>query len=155
MYLRPLEPSDVELVSRWYEDVRVLALMGDPPISLAARQQRYQDAVTNAEADVFRFMICLIEDDHAIGRTDLFELDRQHGSCAFGITIGEPDLWGRGLGTDAVNALVDFAFGQLTHGAGLVGHRRAEHAGAGRVHQGGFHSGRTLPASVLSGRSLE
>lgn len=27
--------------------------------------------------------------------------------------IGEPSLWGQGLGTDAVNALVDFAFGQL------------------------------------------
>lgn len=113
VYLRPLEPGDAELVHRWYEDVRVQALMGDPPISLANRQRRYEEIVKSAEPDVFRFMICLLDDDRAIGRTDLFDLDRQNGSCAFGITIGEPQLWGQGLGTDAVNALVDFAFGQL------------------------------------------
>lgn len=113
VYLRPLEPDDAELVHRWYSDVRVLALMGDPPISLAGRQQRYEESVKADGADVFRFMICLLVDDRRIGRTDLFDLDRQNGSCAFGITIGEPELWGQGLGTDAVNALVDFAFGQL------------------------------------------
>jgi len=62
---------------------------------------------------VFRFVICLLEDDRPIGRVDLFDLDRRNGSAAFGITIGEPELWGHGFGTDAVNALVDFAFGQL------------------------------------------
>lgn len=113
MYLRPLESTDIELVHRWYEDVRVSTLMGDPPISLAARKLRFEDAVKAADADVFRFMICMLVDDRRIGRTDLFDLDRQNGSCAFGITLGEPELWGQGFGTDAVNALVDFAFGQL------------------------------------------
>ena len=113
VYLRPLEPADVDVVHRWYEDVRVQALMGDPPISRADRHRRYEEAVKSADADVFRFMICLLDEDRRIGRTDLFDLDRQNGSCAFGITIGEPELWSHGLGTDAVNALMDFAFGQL------------------------------------------
>lgn len=113
MYLRPLEPEDADIVHRWYEDTRIQTLMGDPPLSLAGRRRHYDDAVKGDGADVFRFVICLLEDDRAIGRTDLFEIDRQNGSCAFGITIGDPELWGHGLGTDAVNALVDFAFGQL------------------------------------------
>lgn len=113
VYLRPLESTDIELVHRWYQDARVSMLMGDPPISLAARKLRYEEAVKAADPDVFRFMICLLVDDRRIGRTDLFDLDRQNGSCAFGITLGEPELWGQGFGTDAVNALVDFAFGQL------------------------------------------
>ena len=113
VYLRPLEPEDAETVHRWYEDTRIQTLMGDPPLSLAGRRQRYEDAVKGDGADVFRFVICLLDDDRAIGRIDVFEIDRQNGSCAFGITIGDPDLWGQGLGTDAVNALIDFAFGQL------------------------------------------
>jgi RimJ/RimL family protein N-acetyltransferase len=113
VYLRPLEPSDADVVHGWYEDTRVQTLMGDPPMSSAARRRRYEDAVKGDGAEVFRFVICLLEDDRPIGRTDLFEIDRQNGSCAFGITIGPPQLWGQGLGTDAVNALVDFAFGQL------------------------------------------
>jgi RimJ/RimL family protein N-acetyltransferase len=113
VYLRPLEPSDADVVHGWYEDTRVQTLMGDPPMSSAVRRRRYEDAVKGDGAEVFRFVICRLEDDRPIGRTDLFEIDRQNGSSAFGITIGLPELWDQGLGTDAVNALVDFAFGQL------------------------------------------
>ena len=113
VYLRPLEPDDAEAVHRWFEDTRISTLMGDPPLSLAARRARYEDAVKADGRDVFRFVICRLDDDRPVGRTDVFEIDRQNGSCAFGITIGDPDLWGQGLGTDAVNAIVDFAFGQL------------------------------------------
>jgi RimJ/RimL family protein N-acetyltransferase len=113
VYLRSLEPEDAAIVHGWYADARVRSLMGDPPVSLARLSRRYADAVTGDGDDVFRFLICRLEDDVPVGRTDIFEIDRQNGSCAFGITIGDPDLWGTGLGTDAVNALVDFAFGQL------------------------------------------
>ena len=113
VYLRPLEPGDVELVHRWYEDTRVQTLMGDPPRSLAWRRQRYEESVKGEGTEVFRFVICRLDDDQPIGRTDLFDLDRDNGSWAFGITIGDPELWGQGYGSDAVNALVDFAFGQL------------------------------------------
>jgi RimJ/RimL family protein N-acetyltransferase len=113
VYLRPLEPEDAEIIHRWYEDTRLQTLMGDLPLSLAARRQRYEDAVKSDGSDAFRFVICLLEDDRAIGRTDLFALDRTNGSCSFGIALGEPATWGDGLGTDAVDAVVDFAFGQL------------------------------------------
>jgi RimJ/RimL family protein N-acetyltransferase len=113
VYLRPLEPEDAETVHRWYEDTRVQTLMGDPPRSLAFRRQRYDAAAKEDGADVFRFMICRLDDDRPVGRVDLFEIDRQNGSAAFGITIGDPADWGQGMGSDAINALVDFAFGQL------------------------------------------
>jgi len=111
VYLRPIEPEDADLVHGWYLDARVLSWMGETPISLARRRRRYQASV---EADdEFRFVICRLDDDEPVGRTDLFDVDRHHGSAELGITIGDPALWGHGLGTDAVNALVDFAFGQL------------------------------------------
>lgn len=113
VYLRPLEPSDAALVHRWYEDARVADLMGDLPVSLARRERRYQDAVAGDGNETYRFAICLLADDAMVGRCDLFDIDRTNGSCTFGITIGDPARWGQGLGTDAVNALVDFAFGEL------------------------------------------
>lgn len=113
VYLRPLEPEDADLVSGWYADDRIRRLMGDPPMSLARRRSRYEEAVKGDGDDVFRFIICDLGDDSPIGRLDVFDIDRANGSCAFGITLGDPARWGQGLGTDAVNAVTDFAFGEL------------------------------------------
>jgi RimJ/RimL family protein N-acetyltransferase len=58
-------------------------------------------------------VICRIEDDEPIGRADVFEVDRLNGSAGFGMAIGEHRWRGQGLGIDAVNAILDFCFGQL------------------------------------------
>ncbi|MGH3993038.1 MAG: GNAT family N-acetyltransferase [Pseudonocardiaceae bacterium] len=113
VYLRPLEPADAELIHRWYSDARVLSLMGDLPRSLAHRQRAVEASIESQGDDHFSFVICRLTDSEPVGRTDVFEIDRHNGSAAFGITIGDPSLWGHGLGTDAINAIVDFAFGQL------------------------------------------
>lgn len=113
VYLRPLEPADAELIHRWFSDARVLTLMGELPSSLARRQRSVEASIESQGDDHFSFVICRLSDDERIGRTDVFEIDRRGGSAAFGITIGDPALWGRGFGTDAINAVVDFAFGQL------------------------------------------
>ena len=111
VYLRPTEPEDADLVSSWYEDARVATIMGDLPISRARRRARY--ASVEPDEDFYRFVICRLEDDVPVGRTDLYDIDKLNGSCGLGIAIGDPALWGQGLGTDALNALLDFAFGQL------------------------------------------
>lgn len=113
VYLRPLEPEDADLVSRWYSDDRVRKLLGDLPASKAARRARYEAAVREDGDSAYRFVICRLDDDTPVGRMDLFDIDRTNGHCTFGIAIGDPQLWGHGLGTDAVNAIVDFAFGEL------------------------------------------
>lgn len=113
VYLRPLEPDDAEVVHGWYADDRFRITMGESPMSLARRRRRYEDVATRAEDDVVRFVICRIEDDVPVGRADIFMIDHPNGSCGFGIGIGDASLRGQGLGTDAVGALVDYAFGEL------------------------------------------
>jgi RimJ/RimL family protein N-acetyltransferase len=113
VYLRALEPEDVEHVHRWYEHADTARLMGEMPRSLAHRRADAEGEVGKAGRDWFSFVICLLTDDRPIGRADVFEIDRINGSAGFGIAIGEHDQRGAGLGTDAVNALADFCFGQL------------------------------------------
>ncbi len=113
VYLRPLEPDDLEAVHRWFEDHRIASLMGDLPRSLARRRQVYDAHLAEEGETHAQFVICRLADDVPVGRMDLFEIDRRHGSACLGITIGDPADWNQGYGTDAVNAVVDLAFGQL------------------------------------------
>jgi RimJ/RimL family protein N-acetyltransferase len=58
-------------------------------------------------------VICLLADGRPIGATDLREISLEDGRAAFGIVIGEKAEWNHGYGTDALNAICDFGFGQL------------------------------------------
>jgi [ribosomal protein S5]-alanine N-acetyltransferase len=113
IYLRPLEPDDAELVHRWYADAEFAALMGEAPMSFAARRARYDRRAVDPPPDLLQFIIGRLDDDEPIGRLDLFDIDRTNGSAGFGIGIGERELWGQGYGTDAVQTLLDLCFGQL------------------------------------------
>ncbi len=114
VFLRPVEPSDVPLYHRWRTDAEVAALAGLPaPSSLAQMERRLAEAAENRGKDAYSFLICLLEDERPIGDVSLFELDLHNGSAELGIFIGEKGEWGKGYGTDAVNAIVDFGFGSL------------------------------------------
>jgi RimJ/RimL family protein N-acetyltransferase len=111
VYLRPFEKSDAELSHRWRTDADVVRLASLPiPISLSQVEQRIERQAEKAGEDGYGFVICLLEDDRAIGEAALFDLDRVNGGAELGIFIGEKEEWGKGYGTDAVNALVDFGF---------------------------------------------
>jgi RimJ/RimL family protein N-acetyltransferase len=113
VYLRPLEPADIELVHAWYEDAEFAALMGGRPMSLAVRRAVFDRRVAEAREDVMNVMVCRLEDGRAVGRVDVFEIDPINGSAGFGIGIGRADDRGHGYGRDAVQALCDYVFGQL------------------------------------------
>jgi RimJ/RimL family protein N-acetyltransferase len=48
-----------------------------------------------------------------IGSCAFSQLDGDNGAALFHITIGEPDAWGHGYGTEATALMVDHAFGTL------------------------------------------
>ena len=51
--------------------------------------------------------------DRLIGTCAFSQLDGENGSALYHITIGEPDTWGNGYGTEATQLMVDHAFGSL------------------------------------------
>ena len=114
VFLRPVEKSDAELIHRWRSDAEVATLASIAmPMSLAQVEQRTERLAETAGDERYDFIICLLADERPIGEAMLFDLDRLNGSAELGIFIGEKGEWGKGYGTDAVNALVDFGFGSL------------------------------------------
>lgn len=116
IFLRPLEAADAELYRRWRADALPMALAGwrDPaPMSLAAVQARIERLAKDQGDYLYNFVICLLADERPIGEVMLADVDRRNGSAEVGIFIGEPEEWGKGYGTEALRALVDFGFGEL------------------------------------------
>ena len=116
VYLRPFEAADAELYRRWRADANPMSLAGwheRAPLSLAQVEKRIARLSEEQGKELVTFLICLAADDRPIGEVMLTDLDRRNGSAQLGIFIGEAGEWGKGYGTDAVNAIVDFGFAQL------------------------------------------
>ena len=114
VFLRATERGDLERYTAWFNDARVTRyLMMDTPFSLAQEEAWFERMTAAQGRDTFHFAICLRDGGESIGTIGLHGVDLKHGSATMGIAIGEPDLWSRGYGTDALRALLDFGFGTL------------------------------------------
>lgn len=111
--LRRHAPQNVAAFRRWYADPEI------------ARLARYQQTPMRPE-EIERFFAARVVGPGAlamavherstgrlIGSCAFSQLDGDNGSALYHITIGEPDAWGRGYGTEATQLMIDHGFGSL------------------------------------------
>jgi RimJ/RimL family protein N-acetyltransferase len=114
VYLRGSERSDIPLFVQWFNDAETAGhISARAPMSQVGEEAWFVEMAAQQGKSGYHFVMCRIEDDEPFGTIGLFDLDLLNGSAGIGITIGEKSLWGRGYGTDAMLALLDFGFGQL------------------------------------------
>jgi RimJ/RimL family protein N-acetyltransferase len=114
VYLRAGERSDIPSFVQWMNDSRTsrtLAVVA--PISIASEEAWFDRMLESQGRDGYFFTICLIEDDRPIGTIGLFDLDLRNGNAGLGISIGDPADTNQGRGSDALRALVGWAFDTL------------------------------------------
>jgi RimJ/RimL family protein N-acetyltransferase len=83
------------------------------PVSAEGGEQFAARLLSQQGTSVWAFAICLLADDRRIGTINLRNVDRENGSAELAIVISDKSLQGQGHGTDALNCLVDFGFGEL------------------------------------------
>lgn len=112
VFLRPMLASDVPLFTRWlnHPDVRQHLAIHRPLTELA--EQRWLEHVSTDTASVF-LVICLREGDRPIGTISLRNLTGNNRVGDLGLQLGEMDLWGQGLGTEAITLALDYGFDTL------------------------------------------
>jgi diamine N-acetyltransferase len=114
VYLRGSERADIPNFVRWFNDSENLSYLSmRAPMSRAEEEAWFDGMVARQGKSDYHFVMCLIEGDRPIGTLGLFDISYVNGTAGIGISIGEKELWGQGLGTDAMFALMDFGFGQL------------------------------------------
>jgi RimJ/RimL family protein N-acetyltransferase len=114
IFLRAAERSDLPTFVAWFNDQRVSGyLTVDTPMSLAWEEGWFDRLQALQGKTVYHFVICLRESGQPIGTIGLHDVDPKHGTAEVGISIGDPALWGQGLGSEAMSALLDYGFGTL------------------------------------------
>lgn len=113
--LRPLEEADAPLLLRWLTDRRVLEYWEGP--SAVFTPQRIKEHYFEGEWNASR---CIIQyEGKDVGYVQAYQLDEEMceeyhyphpGLLAFGIDqfIGEPGLWGKGIGRRFLRLLLGF-----------------------------------------------
>ncbi|HEX9634096.1 MAG TPA: GNAT family protein [Candidatus Limnocylindria bacterium] len=162
VYLRPAERADLPTFVRWLTDAEVtkhLAIRS--PISQAMEEKWFDQMVEKQGKDHYHFVICLIDGDVPIGATDLRDIDLENGNAGFGIVIGEKAEWNKGYGTETLQAISDFGFGQLrleriyleVYAPNKAGQRAYQKAGfveEGTLRSAHFADGKHLDAVIMS-----
>lgn len=100
IYIRLLEESDAKTSWKWRNDARVWAHTVSRP-TMAVTYEMELDWIRKVMADknALRFAICLRDGDRYVGNVYCTEIDWATKTGLQGTFIGDPDLWGKGIGT--------------------------------------------------------
>jgi len=110
--LRPFCRSDLCYVQKSSEDPEMRKLTGEvAPMTRAEAEGWYRRM--RSEKDRIWFAIVLKEGNRVIGEAGLLRMFKPWLCTDMSVIIGEKDVWGRGLGTEAGRLLLDLVFGDL------------------------------------------
>lgn len=151
--LGPLRRDLIPLHAKWRNDFFVIRTFGDTPEPRTIERQTvwFDRAATGSEA--YWFVIYEIGTWRPIGSTDLFEIDHRHGTCTFGLLIGEADARGKGYGTETARLMLDYAFTALGMHNVRLDVDEFNLAGRKAYERAGFKEcGRRREVTVMAGR---
>jgi len=113
VYLRALERADVERMHRWINDPETsMYLLFHLPFSLDQEISWYEGKQRSNDRELVLGIVDKGTDMH-IGNVGLHNIDWVNSSAEIGIMIGEKEYWSKGLGADAMEAMLGYAFSDL------------------------------------------
>jgi RimJ/RimL family protein N-acetyltransferase len=115
--LSAVDPEEMSKAgSNWQRDSELDRLLESSAAALRsvkAVKGSLEKDLEKQEARTFWFSIRRREDDHLLGDMVLDVVHWNTGDAFVGLAIGERDLWGKGLGTQAMNLVLEFAFTEI------------------------------------------
>ncbi len=111
VWLRRFEKADIAAYKAAVNDANIAFLAGYLGPQNDVMVERFFDK--RASGDDYFFAISPLGSDEFIGTIWLWNKDGRLGGVELSMFIVDPGNRGRGLGTDAINAVLDFGFGNL------------------------------------------
>lgn len=114
IYLRAISRSDAtDRYLSWLNDPKVThgLASGTFPTSLDNLSDYLNHVVSNR--DIVMFAICDLSNNLHIGNIKLDKFDWISGTCELGLLIGDSSYWGKGVGNEVMNLIIQYAFEEL------------------------------------------
>ncbi len=109
--LRPLEKQDAPSLALWINDPDVNEYLSVTfPISLQAEEGFIEQSLKEPSKNI---VLGIVADGKLIGVMGIHGINWVNRSATTGAMIGDKAYWGKGYGTDAKMALLDYAFNTL------------------------------------------
>lgn len=106
----PAVPEDYPIMAGWSNNAEYLRLLDGDPVRPETPEFFMQFKNTDTSVN---FHIRTLEDDTLIGFMGLFNIKWSNQTCILGMSIGNPDYWGKGYGSDALRLMLQYAFDEL------------------------------------------
>ncbi len=114
LLLRPFAESDAQAIYALQSNARVLRFWNSPPWTERSRADAFIAACRKMEEDGSgaRFAIDTRDDNALVGWCSMFRWNPIYRSLGIGYCFDEP-AWGKGYATEAVRAMLQWAYGAL------------------------------------------
>lgn len=107
--IRPLELEDIDLLYQWHQDYELdIYSAWGPRRSRAEFAKRQEERILEPPEDLIAFGV--VYEGRLAGRVSLQLIDWIHRRAEVGILLGDRSTWGKGVGSTAVQLLLDYAF---------------------------------------------
>ena len=115
IYLRALEPEDLEFIFTVENNEQIWEVSNtQTPYSRFLIKQYLENAQQDIyEAKQLRLAICKNNSVKPVGLVDLFDFDPKNNRAGVGIVINENEHRNQGVGQEALELLINYAFKQL------------------------------------------
>lgn len=109
IYLRPMTEEDADFIVRWRNNPRVRKnFIYQKPFTREGHMNWMRTMIDTGEA--IQFIICLTENERPVGSVYFRDINREHHRAEYGIFIGEDDVIGQGIGTEACALACEYGF---------------------------------------------
>lgn len=115
VYLCAIREDDDEEMKSWNEDPEVCRFQTSDPIKPIHHDGGFSEWLSDLNGDnsCIRFNIRKIDDDSLVGYLGIDEIEWTNQCGEIFVTIGDRTQWGQGLGRDAVETGLGYAFNEL------------------------------------------
>ena len=112
--LREIERKDLESINIWRNDADLISFLGAPFrfINLEVDSKWYENYMSNRNSTI-RCAIVEEEKNEILGLISLMSINPVNQSAELHIMIGRAENQGKGIGTFAVNAMLEHGFNNL------------------------------------------